>query len=273
MARARKPERDKAKKIWIDSKGEKKLKDIAKELGVSATQVRKWKSLDKWGDESKGNVTNHQKERSHSSPPKKNVAKALHVIEISDLTEKQKLFCTYYLQRYNATWAYQKAYGVKYITASVEGSKTLVKPKVKELIEQLKQQQQADLYLTADDILKEYVKQAFASLGDVMDYRVHEEMLTDSEGMPRLDTDDNPITRHVADVYLKPSDEIDWSVIQDIHTGKDGLVVKLYDKQKAMHELLDRLPEPIDTDTENDSFLGAINSAIQKRKKDGDDDD
>ncbi|MFQ6368013.1 phage terminase small subunit [Enterococcus hirae] len=58
MARKRDPRRDEAKRIWLESNGEKQLKDIASELNVSDSQVRKWKSLDKWSAELKGNVTN-----------------------------------------------------------------------------------------------------------------------------------------------------------------------------------------------------------------------
>lgn len=58
MARARSPNRDKAKQIWLESGGKKLLKDIAADLGIGETQVRKWKSIDKWEDELKGNVTN-----------------------------------------------------------------------------------------------------------------------------------------------------------------------------------------------------------------------
>lgn len=58
MARERSPDRDKAKQIWLDSGGTIKLKDIAAELGLGETQIRKWKSQDKWADDLKGNVTN-----------------------------------------------------------------------------------------------------------------------------------------------------------------------------------------------------------------------
>ena len=61
MPRARSPKRDEAYRLWINSGKKKKLKDIASELGVSETQVRKWKNQDKWN----GNVTN----------PKSNVTK------------------------------------------------------------------------------------------------------------------------------------------------------------------------------------------------------
>lgn len=58
MARQRDPRRDQAREIWMKSNGEKLLKDIAEELGVSDSQIRKWKSQDKWAEELKGNVTN-----------------------------------------------------------------------------------------------------------------------------------------------------------------------------------------------------------------------
>lgn len=91
MARKRDPRRDEAKKIWLESNGEKQLKDIADELNVSDSQVRKWKSIDKWSAELKGNVTNAKgnvtnqggapfgnqnakgnKGNSRASPPKRN---------------------------------------------------------------------------------------------------------------------------------------------------------------------------------------------------------
>lgn len=58
MARQRDPRRDEAKRIWLESNGEKQLKEIASELNVSDSQVRKWKSQDKWSAELKSNVTN-----------------------------------------------------------------------------------------------------------------------------------------------------------------------------------------------------------------------
>ncbi len=65
MPRARSPKRDEAYKMWLDSGGKKKLKDIASDLGVSETQIRKWKNLDKWNsnvtNQSKGNVTKRKR--------------------------------------------------------------------------------------------------------------------------------------------------------------------------------------------------------------------
>lgn len=57
MARARSPNRDKAKELWLQSGKKRLLKDIAAELGVSETQVRKWKNQDAWeGQKAKGTL-------------------------------------------------------------------------------------------------------------------------------------------------------------------------------------------------------------------------
>jgi uncharacterized protein YjcR len=56
VARPRNPDRDKAMKIWLKSKGDKPLVDIAKQLEVSASTIRKWKSQDKWADKLKGSA-------------------------------------------------------------------------------------------------------------------------------------------------------------------------------------------------------------------------
>ncbi|MFR6601921.1 MAG: phage terminase small subunit [Enterococcus italicus] len=62
VARKRNPLRDEAYRIWLESNKQKPLKDIAEELGVTASTVRKWKSEDKWDGETKRSAPN-EKER------------------------------------------------------------------------------------------------------------------------------------------------------------------------------------------------------------------
>lgn len=57
MAPRKSENRIKAEQIWLESGGVMKLKDIAAQLGVSDTQVRKWKSQDDWEAKLNGNVT------------------------------------------------------------------------------------------------------------------------------------------------------------------------------------------------------------------------
>ncbi|TWH48542.1 phage terminase small subunit-related protein [Sporomusa sp. KB1] len=48
--RPRNPDRDKAFQIWSDSGGTAKLKDIANEIGVPDSRIRKWKTEDNWDE-------------------------------------------------------------------------------------------------------------------------------------------------------------------------------------------------------------------------------
>jgi len=48
--RPRNPDRDKAFQIWSNSGGTAKLKDIANEIGVPDSRIRKWKTEDNWDE-------------------------------------------------------------------------------------------------------------------------------------------------------------------------------------------------------------------------------
>jgi len=232
-------------------------KELAERYRVKPSTLRSRKNREHWQRKSKKVATRRNNVATH-------VAKKLN--NNGSLTEKQKRFCLFYLQRFNATWAYQQAYKCGYSTARVNGPALLQNTAVKKQLSELKEQQQAELYLTADDVLHEYIKQAFSSLGDVLDYKSTEETVTDSDGNVQLDIHDDTIQRHVTDIYLKPSGEIDWSVVQEIHRGKDGLVVKLYDKQKAMKELIDRLPEATKT-MSRDTLIDALKLGYEQQNK------
>lgn len=84
MPRARSPNREKAHELWLASGKKRLLKDIAAELGVSETQVRKWKNQDEWEKvtlpkketEKKSNVTKkrggqpgNKNAKGHGAPP------------------------------------------------------------------------------------------------------------------------------------------------------------------------------------------------------------
>lgn len=78
MARPRNPKRDEAFQMWLESKGQMLLKDIAEQLELSDSQIRKWKNQDKWDDQLKGNVTKSNgnvTKRSRGAPVGNNNAK------------------------------------------------------------------------------------------------------------------------------------------------------------------------------------------------------
>lgn len=245
-----------------------KYKDIATKYGVSLNTVKSWKSRNGWQRGATSKKGAHKKtKRVHTKKQKVAQARSPDVIDElvnnDELKDRQKAFCLYYLQRYNATWAYQQAYGVDYETASVNGSKMLRNTKVKKQLTELKKQQSAELYATANDIMLSYLKQAHSDVTDVLEFKTVKRLswnkipddtgpYEDANGHYRLDPKIDPETGEQAFYYenlvlLKDSNEIDTSNIKSIRINDGEAVVEMYDKQKAMKELLERLPNASDT--------------------------
>lgn len=229
-----------------------KYKEIAQKYGVALSTVKSWKTRYGWQRGQKGM---HTKEKSTRTKAPPRVVEELS--ENDELNDNQKRFCLYYLQRYNATWAYQQAYELSYQVAKVNAWKLMQKPKIKEQLDKLKRQQVRDLYVTANDIVREYLHQATADITDVLDFRTEKRLMwqkikddtgpyEDNSGHYRMEPKIDPATGKQAYYYesivvLKNSKEIDTSAIKSIRIDKGEPVVELYDKQKAMKELLARL--------------------------------
>jgi phage terminase small subunit len=238
MPRARDPNRDKAFQIWKVKKGKITNRALAELLGVPEKTISAWKSKDKWTQKTNGVLQT----KIRSTPKKKNVEP---VIEAENLTEKQKLFCLYYLKYFNATKAYQKAYECNYFTANANGSRLLVNASVKSEIERLKVERQQSVLLDAQAVLQKYIDIAFADITDFATFGKKEVEAMGAFG-PLKDEDDNPIMVEINYVDFKESSEIDGTIITEVKKGKDGVSVKLADKMKALDMLtryFDFLPE------------------------------
>jgi phage terminase small subunit len=231
MPRQRDPRRDKAFEIWKTSGGEMKLKDIAAQLGVSDTQVRKWKNLDQWEQKLKGNVTIEKRNVTNQKDTQENDDKPIEIEidENNELTEKQRLFCLYYVKSFNATQAAIKA-GYAPESAHVEGSRLLRNAKVAAEIKRIKQEMTSGLFIEAMDVLQEYIKIAFADITDFVTFGKKEIKIGEDE-------EGNPITRMVNYVDFKDSYMIDGTIVTEVKQGKDGVSIKLADKMKALEKL------------------------------------
>lgn len=239
MPRARSPKRDEAYQLWLASEGKKKLKDIAAELGVSETQIRKWKNQDKWN----GNVTNRVK---GNVTKKEAVAEDVdHVMENPDLTDKQRLFCLHYVRCFNATKAYQKAYGVSYETAMVRGSETLRNVKVRDEIHRLKQNRLNREILDEHDIFQKYMDIAFADITDYVEFGREEIQVVGAIGPVEMKDpetgESTPLKKTVNTVRFKESRDVDGTLIAEVKQGKDGASVKLMDRMKALNWLAEHM--------------------------------
>ena len=260
-----------------------KYKDIAKKYEVALSTVKSWKTRNKW---QRNNATKkksmHTKVKSTRTKQEK-VAPSLPPPELPDsneLNDKQKAFCLYYLQRYNATWAYQKVYGASYEVAMTNGGRLLRNAQIKSYLTKLKKQQSQELYATANDILLRYLKQATSDVTDVLSfktkkrlvyYKIHDKdgPYEDAGGKFRYEPKIDPETGEQAYYYehlitLKDSKDIDTSNIKSIRIDKGEPVVEMEDRQKAMQILLDRLPEPEVSDDSTTSLLRALKDGMDK---------
>lgn len=89
------------------------------------------------------------------------------VLQNAELTDKERLFCIYYIKCFNATKAYKKAYGCSYETAMVNGFNLLRNTK----IEKLKQHKLNQVMLSEEDIFQNYMDIAFSDIGDYLSFK------------------------------------------------------------------------------------------------------
>lgn len=214
MARSPNEKAEKARELY---KGGMKLVEIASQLEVPAGTVRRWKSTYHWDGEQQSERSEKKSERSESkkSVTKKAVADEVkQVIQNTDLTDKQQLFCIHYIRCFNATKAYQKAYGCDYTTAMVNGSQLLRNPKVKDEILRLKQDRLNREFLSEFDIFQKYMDIAFADINDFVD---------------------------ISAGFVTAKDGIDGTIVSEVSNTQSGIKIKLADRMKALQWLTDHM--------------------------------
>lgn len=293
MPRQRSPNRDKAKAMYIDSKGKMLLKDIAAQLDVKDTQVRKWKSQDKWDEELKGNVTNRKRNVTKKSKAIDGQLKTellpeeIETLNNEELTEKQRLFCLYYVRWFNATKAYQKAYGCDYTTAMVNGCKLLSNPKIQTHIQSIKDAKIKQSMYTAEDYFQKMMDIAYSDVTDYLEFGQEETLVMSMYGPIKIENSngDKELLKEKKNfVRLRESCEVNGTLIQEVKQGKEGVSVKLISKEFALKWLdkhysdatdmqkaqLDKLRAQTkkleaetqeDEEIEDDGFLDAIKNA------------
>lgn len=288
MPRVPKEIKEKAYQMY---KGGTKLIDISKELNIPSGTVRRWKSEQGWDNkrsiksersERKANARKEKKERIAEEDVKS-------VIKNENLTDKQRLFCLYYVRCFNATRAYRKAYGSSYETAMANGSELLRNTKIQKEIHKLKQNRLNAEVMEESDIVQKYMDIAFADITDFVEFG--NSTYTDGETQEEI---------QYSYVNLKNSNSVDGTLISEVSKGRDGAKIKLADRMKALEwlsnyfeinpadkhrrafenrkleiELLKLESQIKDTDTEEelkDNFIDAMNATAQEVWGDGSDD-
>jgi phage terminase small subunit len=156
-------------------------------------------------------------------------------LEDSELTEKQRLFCLYYIKSFNAT---QSAINAGYVpvSAHVEGSRLLRNAKVAEHIRELKKDMTSDLFIEAMDVLNKYIKIAFSDMTDFLTFGQRMVPVIGAFG-PVLDDDGRQTMKEVNYVDFKESGFVDGTIISEVKQGKDGVSIKLEDRMKSLDKL------------------------------------
>ena len=198
--------------------------------------------------------------------------------ENTDLTEKQRLFCLYYIKSYNATMSAIKA-GYAKSSAHVEGHRFLRNPKIAKEIRRLKGKAHQELFIDALDVLEVYAKIAFANIAEYTDFGQRDVPVMNMFGpvYEGKGKDKKAVLKTVNFVDIKPSAEIDGTLISEVKQGKDGVSIKLHDKMKALEKLelyLDLLPDKHKRKIEEEKLkLDQAKFDLDKKKTDDPDED
>ncbi len=241
MARPRSPNRDKAYQLWLESGKNRPLKDIADELDVSEEQVRKWKNQDQWDKVTLPNAnSNVTKPKKNQRKPKEEpvVEEVESVLENPELTDKQRLFCLHFIKCFNATKAYQKAYGCDYYTAKAHGFELLQSVAIKNQIKLLKRMKLNQVFLEGEDIVQKYIDIAFSDITDYLSFGREMVPVMGSFGPVEVKDQETgekkPLMQEVNTVKFRESNEVDGTLISEVKQGKSGASIKLSDRMKAL---------------------------------------
>lgn len=130
------------------------------------------------------------------------------------LTPKQQRFAEEYLVDLNATQAAIRA-GYSKRTAREMGYENLTKPHIQAAVRKALDAQSKRTAITADNVLREFARLAFANLTDVVDVNSGTVVIEDFDDLPREVT----------------------AAISEVAQTKDGIRVKFHSKTQALEAL------------------------------------
>ncbi|MGL5123259.1 MAG: terminase small subunit [Fusobacteriaceae bacterium] len=198
-------------------------KELAKKYNTSERTIMRWKK--KQQDSDTNNVTSNVTKKKNEKTINKNFYKK---VDNSDLNARQKLFCVYYIQNFNATQAALKA-GYSKSGAFVDGHRLLKNTNVKALLNELKELQFNELLLDSNKILIRHAQIAFSDMTD---------FLNDNGSLKKLSEVDGTLLKKIK--------------IKDTEFGRD-IIVELENREKSLDFLTKFKGLDLKTDIEEDS--------------------
>ena len=266
MARAPDPRIEKAKAMYLEGQ---KLVEIASQLNLPEGTVRRWKCTHKWDSERSDKNSERSDRQKDALKDEKAVvpSEVESVIQNPDLSDKQRLFCLYYVRCFNATKAYQKAYECSYDVANAEGYKLLVNPCIKAEIQRLKQSRLNRELLDEHDIFQKYMDIAFADITDYVEFGREKVQVMGAFGLVEVKNPETgekePLLKEINTVRFRESTEVDGTLITEVKQGKDGASIKLADRMKALDWLAEHMSMATD---EQKARIAQIKAQTDKLK-------
>lgn len=212
MPKAKDARADKAFELY---KQGHKLTEIAAEFNIAEGTVRSWKNRYDWDGKSNAtlqknnrNVAKKKSRKKSDSDEQKNVKIA--AVADSDLNEKQRLFCLYFVNCRNKVKAYQKAYKCTYENACSHASELWKNGEIQKEINRLLDEYREEIKIDTTDLFHWYLDIARADINDFIE---------------------------IKDGKIKVYEHIDGTVIDEIYNTKHGIRVKLNDRIKALEWL------------------------------------
>ena len=238
----------KAKKLFDSGM---KLAEIAKKLDILEGTVRRWKSTYKWG----GGHPDKNNERSEKITNARNQGeKSLHrqqdepsdiICENTELTEKQRLFCMFYVKYRNKVKAYQKAFGCTYENACGNANRLWKNIEIQKEIQRLMDEYRNNVDIDIKDLFQWYLDIARADMTDFVSWGQEKVPVMGAFGPIQVKDPKTgkkvPLTKTVNTVKFKESASVDGTLVAEIKQGRDGASIKLADRMKALNWLSDHI--------------------------------
>lgn len=237
------------------------LNQLAKREGVGKATVIKWSKGQGWikknstdrpptdqKEKRPTRSTDRKKEKETGEDKKEKAVGRLEkeIKKAKDLTEKEMLFCLYYIKDFNAGLAVKKAGYNTINNHYVIGCQLLQKPHIKKYIEELREELKTDAMLDVNRLIEHYKKLAFYDIDDFVEIRTIEKVLKNDKGAPIMDGD-KPMTEEVEVLVLKT--DYDGQLVSELAQMDNGSIkIKLPDRLKALDKLLDYVDIPRQVD-------------------------
>lgn len=167
------------------------------------------------------------------------------------LTAKQERFVQGLFTGKTQREAYKDAYSNRMTDKQIdeEACKLAAKPKVYQRLKELQDEIKERNFITVEKIIEEYAKIGFADIKDYLSF-----------GMKELETGQNedgePIVVPVQTVNVKPSEEVDGTLISEVSINSKGVFTfKMHDKMNALEKM--------------GRYLGMFRDKVEVTGKDG----